>query len=218
MEWVDVCRQQAAGNAGLQRRLAGIKSFQRERFASTYQDLLQHPLYTDAANFFLHELYGDADYRERDAGFARIAAPLERIFPEAVAQTALHLAQLHCVTEQLDLRMAGALPVSVKGTPDDTVYQQAWLSIGCGADRDFQLQTVLEVGRALAGYTRQRGLRMLLRLMRPAALASGLGALQSFLEQGFDTFAVMSKDPATVQHFLDTIAQREGQFIARMAG
>jgi hypothetical protein len=71
---------------------------------------------------------------------------------------------------------------------------------------------VLQVGRQLDLYTRKRLLRQSLRLMRGPAQAAGLGALQSFLEQGFDVFAAMGG----ADHFLAKVAEREAALITRL--
>src|ERR1035437_6129618 len=91
---------------GLVQALGEIKRFQAQRFAGTYLDLLHSDQYQPAARFFLDELYSEKDYSERDTQFARIASALERLFPQQVVQTAVSLAQLHGLTEALDLAMA----------------------------------------------------------------------------------------------------------------
>nr|WP_296674009.1 hypothetical protein [Thiothrix sp. UBA2332] len=73
---------------------------------------------------------------------------------------------------------------------------------------------MLQVGGALERYTRNPLLRHSLRLMRAPAQAAGLGALQSFLENGFDTFREMRG----AREFLDTIANRERELAARLFG
>ena len=69
---------------------AAIKRFQAQRFQATYPDLLQSPRHPAAARFFLHELYSDKEYAERDQQFARIAYTLARLFPQSAVNTALH--------------------------------------------------------------------------------------------------------------------------------
>ena len=54
----------------------------------------------------------------------------------------------------------------------------------------------------------------MLRMMRGPASAAGLGALQHFLETGFDTFAGMSRRREAVEHFLGTVRQREEALFA----
>jgi hypothetical protein len=48
--------------------------------------------------------------------------------------------------------------------------------------------------------------------MRGPAAAAGLGALQGFLERGFDTF----RDMSGAEVFLSTIASRERALAARL--
>ena len=51
----------------------------------------------------------------------------------------------------------------------------------------------MKLGQDLTRFTRMPGLRMMLRMMRKPAQAAGLGALQHFLETGFDTFGAMAR-------------------------
>jgi hypothetical protein len=78
---------------------------------------------------------------------------------------------------------------------------------------------VLEVGRELERLVRLPGLRLTLKMMRRPAKASGLGALQSFLEAGFDTFAglVHGRDRGAAT-FLKIIQERESAWLERLAG
>ena len=212
---VAALRQQAMGRTGLANAVSEIKHLQARRFEGTYADLLQTPQYGPAAQFFLNELYSDKDYSERDAQFSRIAGALERIFPEAVVHTAVALAQLHVLTEELDVSMAEHWLAH----PNDTEavrYIKAWQAVGRRSDRDQQLATTLEVGAELDRLTRKPGLRTMLRLMRRPADLAGLGALQRFLESGFDTFATMGKKTGAVSHFLNLVGTRESKLIARL--
>ena len=65
-----------ARDAGLDAAVSTIKRLQAQRFRGTYADVLNHPEQGRAARFFLDELYGDHDFRQRDAQFARIAAAI----------------------------------------------------------------------------------------------------------------------------------------------
>ncbi|MDT8989708.1 hypothetical protein RQP54_02395 [Curvibacter sp. APW13] len=207
-------RAQAAQDPVLRSTVAAVKAFQAARFRTTYGDLLATERFRPAVLFFLNELYSDKDYTQRDAQFVRIAGPLERLFPESVVDTAVSMAELHAITERLDAAMARALLASGPfATLDSAHYVEAWQNVGHADSRQFQLATVLRVGQDLTQFTRKRGLRTLLRMMRPAARAAGLGALQSFLEAGFDTFGAMTAQGDTAQAFLGFIAQREGALI-----
>ena len=205
-------RQTAADTPGLAQAISDLKHFQARRFAGTYADLLQSPRYRTAVLFFLEELYSEKDYTARDSQFARIASALERLFPTQVVQTAVALAQLHRLTEELDLAMAQRW-MSQRNTPEVARYVRAWRAVGRRSDRNQQLTAVLEVGEELDRLTRTPGLRLMLKMMRGPANLAGLGSLQRFLESGFDTFAVMGRQGGGTAYFLATVKTREAGLI-----
>ena len=212
---VTALRQSASDNPELARALGEVKRLQARRFAGTYVDLLHSEQDQPAALFFLEELYSEKDYTLRDAQFARIASGLERLFPQQVVQTAVAMARLHHLTEELDLTLAQCW-LSQGERNEAARYVAAWRAVGRRADRDRQLATVLEVGQELDRLTRTPGLRMMLKMMRGAARMLGLSALQQFLESGFDTFAAMGRKGDGSRYFLDTVRQREGGLIERL--
>jgi hypothetical protein len=214
---VSLLRQTGLARPELRQAVLAVKRLQSRRFAGSYADLLSAGRYAAAARFFLEELYSDKDYAERDAQFARIAGAIEKLFPEQVAATAVSLAQLHALTEELDQAMGNAwLDGAGAGLDEPARYVAAWRQVGRRADRDAQLAVVMEVGRQMTRLTRTPGLRMMLRMMRGPASAAGMASLQRFLEAGFDTFAAMAKQPGGAEEFLGTIHQREAQLIAML--
>ena len=170
--------------------------------------MLADARYQRAARFFLDELYSDADFAQRDAQFARIAAPLEKLFPRNVVATAQALAMLHAKTETLDDAMARHLTAQGNAVHAES-YVQAWRAVGARAQRRAQLAEVLHLGRDLDRLTRTPGLRMMLKVMRGPAAVAQLSSLQHFLEMGFDAFASMRGAHA----FLEIIDQREAAWI-----
>lgn len=212
---VELLRQAGEANPALRAAVGEIKQVQSRRFAGTYADLMSGGPYAAAAQFFLEELYSDRDFAERDAQFARIAGAIERLFPEQVAGTAIALAELHALTEALDQAMALAWLAQVDEEMSDAArYAAAWREVGRRADREGQLRVVLDLGQQLARLTRTAGLRTLLRMMRTPAAAAGLGALQRFLESGFDTFGAMARRRGGAEAFLDIIEARESALMA----
>jgi len=199
---VDAERARRAADPELQARVQALKVYQQRRFAQTYDDLLASPRYEAATRFFLHELYGPGDYRQRDAQFARVIPTLTRLFPEDVIDTVAKLAQLHALSERLDTRMAEHLM-----SPDVTAreYAIAWRACGEPGLRSQQIELTMAVGESLDRLTRRPLLRQSLKLMRGPAQMAGLGALQGFLESGFDTFRAMRG----AAEFLSTVRQRE---------
>lgn len=216
---VATLRQDAAACPKLQSATLAVKAFQAKRFEGTYADLLSSAEYAAATRFFLDDLYSDKDYSLRDAQFARIAGALQRLFPRQVIATAVMLAELHILTEELDHQMAVIwMNGSTTEQCHDAVlqYMNCWTTVGREQDRLRQLNMVLQVGAELDRLTRMPGLRMMLRMMRRPATAAGLGSLQSFLESGFDTFAQMAGDHTRSQKFLGIIRDRESTWIHRL--
>jgi hypothetical protein len=227
VEKVTQVRLQAVSTPGLAQAVSEIKAFQAKRFTGTYIDLLHIPQYQGATQFFLKELYSEKDYSERDAQFSRIAGTLERMFPKQVVQTAVSLAQLHSLTEDLDFAMAqhwlDSSAKTAKKANDTERYIAAWHKVGRRADRDAQLSRSLAVGHELVTLTRTPGLRMVLKMMRQPATLAGMAALQQFLEAGFDTFAAMSpkkpsidNQPEGTAYFLETVKNRESALIDQL--
>jgi hypothetical protein len=200
-------RQSAGSDPLLRQSLGEVKRLQSRRFSGTYADLLHGGTYATPARFFLEELYGERDYTQRDEQFARIAGAIEKLFPAQVGETAARLAQVHALTEDLDLDLARCWLAS--SGPEAMRYAAAWRAMGREPDRQLQLRAVVDLGHDLARLTRAPGLRTMLRMMRGPATAAGLAALQSFLESGFDTFAGMARQRGAAETFLQTVTQRE---------
>lgn len=199
---VDAERARRAADPELAARVQALKAWQQRRFAHTYADLLATPRYAAATRFFLHELYGPGDYRQRDAQFARVVPTLTRLFPAEVIDTVAKLAQLHALSERLDTRMGEHL-LSPEITASE--YAIAWRACGEPDARARQVALTMAVGEALDRLTRKPLLRQSLKLMRGPAMLAGLGALQTFLETGFDTFREMRG----AGEFLSTVRHRE---------
>ena len=211
-------RAEALARPELGEAVACIKQFQSRRFAGTYADLALDPRYRAATRFFLEQLYGEASYVERDAQFSRVAGALQRLLPKPAVASAVALAQLHALSERLDHAMGEAwLAGRAAPTADETGrYVRAWRSVGRRAERESQLRAVPGIGNAIDGLTRTRGLRTILMVMRGPAFAAGLGALQGFLESGFDIFAAMGKHRQGAQAFLAVVQERESHLIAAL--
>ena len=211
---VSQLRQAVEDHPALGDSVRQVKRVQSRRFQGTYADLLAGGPFAAPSRFFLVELYGDQDYEDRDAQFARIAGAIQKFFPQQVVATAVALAELHSLTEELDQAMGLAwLEREDEGMSDAVRYALAWREVGRREDREGQLSVVLRIGHEMARLTRTAGLRVMLRMMRGPATAAGLGSLQHFLESGFDTFAAMAKRKGQAEEFLALIEEREAALL-----
>ena len=209
LDAVDIERRRRAAAPGLAPAVEALKAYQQARFARTHASLLAHPRYGRAANFFLNELYGPQDFTQRDAQFSRIVPALVRLFPADTVATVEALAAVHALSERLDTAMAIHLEGAVPGRAS---YVRAWQATGEAAARARQIELVMDVGEALDRHTRSFVLRASLKAMRGPARAAGMGALQAFLEAGFDAFGAMRG----AREFLETIHERETALVDRL--
>lgn len=202
-------RARRQADPGLAARVREVKRYQHQRFQHSYADLLASARYARSAQFFLDDLYGPEDFTQRDEQFARVVPGLVRMFPRELVGTVTSLGELHALSEQFDTAMGAVIDGATLG---DAEYAAAWRTVARPADRERQIALMLAVGSALDRYTRNPLLRTSLRIMRGPAAAAGLGALQGFLERGFDTFREMRG----ASEFLDTVAARERELAARL--
>lgn len=209
---VEAQRRRRAADPALAARVLAVKHYQQRRFEHCYADLLSSARYAGAARFFLDELYGPSDFSQRDAEFARIVPALVRLFPHDIVATVEALAAVHALSEHLDSEMALHLPEASGAELQARQYIAAWQAVGEPANRQRQIDLILNVGRSLDVYTHNPLLRHTLRLMRGPAKAAGLSALQAFLESGFDTFRAMRG----ADGFLRTIDSRERALAAAL--
>jgi len=203
----------AARPEGAAQRLL-LREWQARRLARTHEDLLRHPEYRAAAEFFLSDLYGPQDTTKRDV-------ELERIYPTMVIMlpaTALHsvglAVELDALSEELDAVLLDVL-VQQRGVRDEITegeYVEAYRRCDNYALRRHQIELVRNVGDDLALLVGKPMVYMILHAMRAPAKVAGFGELQDFLERGFNAFRKMS-DP---RPFLDAIQMRETQVLERI--
>jgi hypothetical protein len=201
-----------AQDAGLASAVREVKRLQARRFRATYAHFLVQPRYAAATHFFLNELYGEHDFTERDAQFGRIAGAIERMFPDAVAELAVDLAETHALTETLDHQLATHWLDQDSACSEAERYVRSWRLTGERPRRHRQLSVVNHMGSELQRLTRMKSLSIALKLMRKPAQAAGLLSLQQFLENGFSAFASLGD----AQAFLATVTEREHGWIDRL--
>jgi len=206
---VEAERRRRAQAPGLAAGVATLKTYQQARFERTHAELFASPRYSPAARFFVDELYGPQDFAQRDAQFGRIVPALVRLFPDDIVETVEALAAVHALSERLDSTMAEHL---AGAAPARAAYVRAWQATGEPASRMRQLELVMRVGESLDRHTRSIVLRTSLKAMRGPARAAGLGALQSFLETGFEAFVAMRG----AREFLGSIRLRETALAERL--
>ena len=189
---------------GLARALDHLARWQAERLGGTYADLAADARYSDAIAFFRTDLYGAADFAQRDADLARAAPAMARTLPKRVLASVAQAIELNVLSQELDRRLLARLP-GRNGPFTVADYCRAYRAMGSRAERERQLRLTCEFGAALDVYVKKPLIHAALVLMRHPARAAGLAALQVFLERGFAAFRKMHG----AAFFLATIEGRE---------
>ena len=183
------------------RWLPELRRWQTGRLEASFAHFLADPKRRPAASFFLSDVYGDRDFSERDANVARIVPMLQRLLPAAVLVTVVDAIELGALTHAFDLRMAEALQrlAPTRRKLDAALYAHAYREVGRARLRGRQIGLIADVGTGLADAVKLPGVRLLLKLSRGPARASGLGELQGFLERGFAAFSALGDGRAFVR-------------------
>lgn len=190
-------------------RLTELKAFQAERLARTYADLAAQPRYELATGFFLGDLYGPKDFSHRDTAMLRILPLMVRTLPDKAVDTATLAIELEALSESLDHRVAAALE---PGRIDEERYARAYRAGSTRAERERQIELIVEVGLRLDALVKKPLVHATLRVMRAPARLAGLQDLQDFLERGFESFRAMG----SAAEFLATISERETAILNRL--
>ena len=196
------------------RWLKPLQSWQAQRLQASFAGFLGDPVRRPAAQFFLTDLYGEHDFRRRDADIARVIPMMQKLLPAALLKTVADGIELAALTHSLDLRMAEAL-ASLGGrrrSIDAALYARAYRAVGHPRLRARQIALIDEVGQGLWSALRMHGVGALLKLSRMPARAMGFGELQAFLERGFEAFGKLGD----AKPFLADIRDSETRVMRRL--
>lgn len=203
-------RRQLDHDADLAARTRVLAAYQSARLASTYGDLRRTPRYRAAVEFFLTDLYGPQDMRNRDEQVLRALDKLKRFLPAAALEALAQAFELHVLSIELDAATAANLEPSKR--VDGAAYAAAYRAAGRQADRSRQVGLIGDIGGLLDSLAHRPEVGLAIRLARRPAHASGYGQLQDFLERGYEAFRQM-KDAA---QFLSIIDERERALSQRL--
>lgn len=186
-----------------------VQNWQRQRFRDTYADFAARQSDRPACEFFLQELYGGLDFRERDEDVSRVAPVMSRLLPDKALLALSEALQLQRLSLDLDLLMAEELLNTGQFEIDETGYVQLYRAVGQRHLRELQIGLIRKLGHELRSLTRTPVLLSLVKAVRKPALAAGYGRLQGFLEKGLSAFRQL-QDPAG---FVEAIYKRENELM-----
>lgn len=182
-----------------------LQRWQRERLAHSFDDLRRHQGYGPAVHFFLSELYGGLDFRERDQDLGRVMPVMIRFLPDRTLETMSEAFELQAISLEYDMQMAAWMASRRIRQLDMQRYGEVYRACSDRAGRERQIQLIRDLGYDLDKLVRLPLVNYLLRLLRGPAHAAGFGKLQEFLEEGLQAFRALENP----RWFVDTIYARE---------
>ena len=206
-------RTRATG-AELPPELRLLRRWQSARLIRTYGDLIEDSRYQPAVAFFLHELYGDKDFSQRDHDIERVYPVMIRTLPASVLYSLAMAMELKALSYELDQQLMRVLVEEFDAIKHITeaVYAEGYRVCNNYNERKRQIELIGKLGNDLDKIVFKPYIYATLRLVRAPAQFAGFGEFQSFLEQGFSAFRHMrGADP-----FLNIIMNREMMILDRI--
>jgi hypothetical protein len=182
-----------------------LQKWQQTRLARTFDDLIQQDAYRPAFNFFLTELYGGLDFRERDQEMSKVMPVMKRFLPDKVLFIMSEAFELQAVSLEFDMEMAGYMERLHFPDLDVDRYGEVYRACSDKPGRERQILLIRKLGYDLDRLVNKPLVNILVRLLRGPAHAAGFGRLQEFLESGLGSFRTLED----VRYFIEAIYERE---------
>lgn len=189
-----------------------LQCWQQNRLATTYADLIRQQAYRPAVTFFLTELYGGLDFRERDQDMHKVMPVMKRFLPDKVLYIMSEAFELQAISLEFDMEMAFRMESQGLRDLDMEAYCDVYRACSDKPGRERQILLIRKLGYDLDRLQGKPLVNTLVRLLRGPAHAAGFGALQEFLETGLDSFRAMDD----VACFNETIYEREWDSMERL--
>lgn len=187
--------------------LEALQQWQRARLQRSYEDLGQRRDYRPAIHFFLTELYGGLDFRQRDQDLDKVMPVMIRFLPDATLETMSEAFELQAISLEFDIAMAEQARAHGYPGLDMERYAEVYRACGDRDGRERQILLIRKLGYDLEVLVRKPWINPLVRLLRGPAHAAGFGSLQEFLEEGLQAFRALRDIP----FFIETVYGREWQ-------
>jgi len=191
-----------------------LAEWQSQRLARTYADFSAQPRYRPVVDFFLNDLYGPVDFRQRDADVERVYPVMARVLSGQALATIDAALELHALSDELDARMVEILTGELGMTDrlDEQAYAEAFRRCGQRASRQRQVDLVVELGRTLDAVVHHPVTYATLLAARLPARLAGFGELQDFLERGVRAFRHMHG----AEEFIAAVDARERRMLEQI--
>lgn len=207
----DALQRQPVAASGLDPQLALLRTWQAQRLAHTYADLLADPPSRPALRFFLSDLYAPRDFSQRDHDIERIYAFLGQVLPAPTLHLLTDIVALNRLTTGLDQDLCRVLvgQLGVTDTITTAQYAEGYRVCANYAERLHQLELITTVLARVGAGARQPIVGLAMQLAWFPAQRAGWGELYDALKRGY----VACRQLRDVPTFVGIIAQRERRIL-----
>ena len=189
-----------------------VQTWQRKRLARSYRDLISQERYRAAGDFFLDEIYGGLNFRERDQEMERVLPVMIRMLRDDMILVLAEAFELQSMSLNFDMDMTMLFLDSGWDKLNTARYGELYRAIGRAPERKKQIELIGRLGLELNELVHHRLVLWLIRTLRGPARAAGFGLLQSFLENGLNAFRMMGDGT----EFVETIWHEEREVMQRL--
>jgi hypothetical protein len=189
-----------------------LQQWQRDRMAHSFSDLIDQEKYRPAVTFFLSEIYGGLDFRERDQDMGKVMPVMVRFLPDAALEALAEAFELQAISLEFDMAMAVYMAGQGIFELDMARYCHVYRAGSDRPGRERQILLIHKLGYELDRLVGKPLVNYLVRLLRGPAHAAGFGSLQEFLESGLESFRALDD----AGEFVDIIYEREWAAMSRM--
>lgn len=187
---------------GLTDTIRKLQTWQTNRLIATHDDLWNSKRFRPPMQFFADEIYGPKDFSERDIELARAVPKLAKIVPKKGLKSIHTAIRLNRLSLELDIALAQMLGTD---TLSRDSYFESYRQSSSRSQREEQIQLLETLSFDLPTVVKTPGISVLLKLSRKPAKLAGVGSLQIFLEDGFNSF----KNVGDVNDFINPVITRE---------
>ena len=211
---IDKLKHEQAEARPLNPQMTALKTWQSQRLARTYADLLTTSRYRLACLFFLQDIYAPRDFSQRDRDINEMYAFMQRFVPANLLRPLTKTIQLYDLTNELDERLLEVLVGQLGGAADlsEAKYAEAYRLCDNYVARVRQIETICQIGQQLDEIIRLPLTGTALRMASVPARRAGWTELTGFMERGYTAFKKMGG----ADYFLDTVRTRERRILDRI--
>ncbi|MGB8648190.1 MAG: hypothetical protein WCF84_23335 [Anaerolineae bacterium] len=194
--------------------LALLRTWQADRLARTYADLLENPSFAPACQFFLSDIYAPRDFSQRDRDAEHMHSLLSRIMPAPTLKAFTDLIELNRLTQELDAALCQVLvqQLGMTETLTGEMYAEAYRCCDNRTERESQIQLIQKLLIAVGEVAQMWGTGTVLKVARGPVHRGGYGELFDYTERGYIAFKPMRN----YKTFAAIVARRENEILSRI--